>query len=92
MDIIQKKLIKTSAGWHVEFLVILNEKEFSKINLVDVNELLTHFKGYNVQSHGNNFSVCTDFVKMEPWEDETPEEMAKSILKEIESLFKRLIN
>ncbi|MCK9151208.1 efflux RND transporter permease subunit [Methanobacterium alcaliphilum] len=92
MDITQKKLIKTSDGWQVDFLVTLTENEFSKIKLEDKNVLSEYFKGYSFDFHENNVLISRIFFRMEPWEDETPEEMVQSILKEIKDLFRKLIN
>ncbi len=90
MDIIPKKLQKTSHGWKTVFSVQLNSDEL--LQLQNSQELLPkYFKGYEITLEDNILFLSRNFKIMEPWEDETPEAVMESVQMEIKYLFKKII-
>jgi hypothetical protein len=91
MDIVQKELIKTDNGWRTVFLIQLNPEELTKIENSNKN-LLKYFKGYEISVEDNFITLSRNFKIMEPWEDETPEAIIKSVQMEIEHRFRKIMD
>lgn len=90
MDIVQQELIETAEGWKTAFLINLTPEELLKLKSSN-NYLFKYFKGYEVFIDDRSITISRGFKITEPWEDETPEAVVKSIKIEIEHIFRKII-
>ena len=79
MKIVQKELTKTSKGWIVIFLIDLEGQDISQF----LNKYSRYLVDYEIVLKDKNLYLKRYFEKLEPWEDETPEEVVKSIKLEL---------
>ncbi|MBU4534618.1 MAG: hypothetical protein KKF16_02040 [Euryarchaeota archaeon] len=82
MKIIQEDLQKISKGWLVTFYIDLNLEE---LNLLQ-DKYSRYLEDYEIIIQNNKVYIKRYFEKLEPWEDETPEAVVKSIKLELNAL------
>ncbi|QUH23809.1 hypothetical protein HYG87_08580 [Methanobacterium alkalithermotolerans] len=82
MKIIQEDLQKISKGWMVTFFIDLNLKELKLLQ----DKYSPYLRDYELIIQDNKVYLKRYFEKLEPWEDETPEAVVKSIELELNSL------
>ena len=90
MEIVPKKITKTSSGWKFSFLITLTPKELFKYNS-KIEKQGIELKGYHLSHENDQLIIEREIKIMEPWEDEIPEALVESLKIEIKLLFGRLI-